>query len=136
MRSFLRRLRASERVRFLIVGGFNTVFAYGLFVVFELTLGGRYLLSLGLSYAVATIVGFLTHRRLTFAVSGRHNLITDFFRFQGVHLLTLAINALLLPVFVEVIGWPAILSQAVIVAITTVVSYLGHKFFSFRRGSP
>ncbi|WP_165070383.1 GtrA family protein [Marisediminicola senii] len=136
MASFFYRLRADERVRFLVVGGFNTVFAYALFALFELTLDGHYLLSLLLSYAIATVVAFVLHRRVTFSRSGRHKLITDFFRFESVHIGLLALNAALLPVLVEIVGWPSLVAQAAIVSVTAVMSYLLHKFFSFRRAHP
>ena len=131
--SRLRRLIADERVRFLVIGGINTVVAYALFVLFELMSGGLYLLSLGLSYLFATMLAFVLHRRFTFGVSGRAGLVADFLRFESVYVVMLAINALALPLLVEVVGWPSFLAQAVIVVVTTVVSYVGHKFFSFRR---
>ena len=131
--SRLRRLIADERVRFLVIGGINTVVAYALFVLFELMSGGLYLLSLGLSYLFATMLAFVLHRRFTFGVSGRARLVADFLRFESVYVVMLAINALALPLLVEVVGWPSFLAQAVIVVVTTVVSYVGHKFFSFRR---
>jgi len=129
----LRRLLADERARFVAVGGVNTVLAYGLFVLFEFTLGGRYLLSLGLSYLFATLVAFVLHRRFTFAVSGRAGIVADFLRFESVYVVMLAANAALLPLLVEAAGWPSLLAQAAIVVLTTLVSYLGHKFFTFRR---
>lgn len=133
MRPLLRRLLADERARFVVVGGLNTVLAYGLFVLFEVTLGGRYLLSLGLSYLLATLVAFALHRRVTFAVSGRAGIVADFLRFESVYVVMLAANAVLLPLLVEGAGLSSLPSQAAIVVLTTVMSYLGHKFFSFRR---
>ena len=35
--------------------------------------------------------------------------------------------------FVELLGLPPWLAQAIIVVVTTLVSYFGHKYFSFRR---
>ena len=126
------RLLRDERVRFVIVGVVNTVVAYALFVVFELAFGGRYFLSLGLSYLFATLLAFALHRRYTFGVSGRDRLVTDFLRFESVYVVMLAINAALLPALVEGAGWPTLVAQAVCVVVTTVTSYLGHRFFSFR----
>ena len=129
----IRRLIADERVRFLVIGGFNTVFAYVLFVFFEWAVGGLYLLSLFASYLIATLCAFVLHRRFTFGVTGRANVGLDLLRFESVYVVMLAVNAVLLTVFVEFAGWPSLLAQAVIVVFTTVISYLGHKFFSFRR---
>lgn len=133
MPTLLRRLLADERTRFIIIGGINTVVAYGLFVAFEAAFGGRYLLSLLLSYLVATILAFMLHRRFTFAVTGRASLVADFLRFESVYVVMLSANAVLLPVLVELAGWSSLAAQAAIIIVTTIISYLGHKFFSFRR---
>ena len=134
MPAVIRHLLRDERMRFLIIGGVNTVVAYALFVLFELTLGGRYFLSLFLAYLLATVLAFVLHRRFTFGVTGRHSLLLDFLRFESVYVVMFLLNAALLPLLIEVAGWSSLVAQAVIVVITTVVSYLGHKFFSFRRG--
>ncbi len=133
MPTLLRRLLADERTRFIIIGGINTVVAYGLFVAFEAAFGGRYLLSLLLSYLVATMLAFVLHRRFTFAVTGRASLVADFLRFESVYVVMLSANAVLLPVLVELAGWSSLAAQAAIIIVTTIISYLGHKFFSFRR---
>lgn len=128
-----RHLLADERFRFLAVGGFNTVLAYGLFVLFDRLFDGRYLLALGLAYLIATIVAFVLHRRLTFGVTGRQSLIADFLRFESVYVVMLVVNAGLLALLIDVAGWPSYLAQAMSIVVTTLISYLGHKFFSFRR---
>jgi putative flippase GtrA len=131
----LRRIAGDERARFLAVGAFNTVLGYGLFVVFEGLLDGdySYLLSLYLSYAIAIVVAFWLHRRVTFRVTGREGVVRSFVRFVGVYIVTLAINTVALPVLVEWVGLNPLLAQAIVVVATTIISYLGHKFFSFRR---
>jgi putative flippase GtrA len=124
-----------ERVRFLLVGGTNTVVGYGLFALLELTIGQRvgYLVSLYLSYAIAVAVAFVLHRRFTFRVTGSGNVLLDFVRFASVYVVTLAINTVALPLLVELGGLVPLVAQAIVVVVTTAVSYFGHKFFSFRR---
>lgn len=136
----IRRLLRDQRISFLLVGGFNTVVGFGLFVVLDLTLGralddtaGRTIGSLATlicSYAIGIVVAFFMHRRFVFRVQG--HLLRDFVRFQSVYWLALAINALALPLLVE-LGFPRIPTQAVIVVATTVISYVGHRYFSFHR---
>lgn len=133
MKHTVKRMFADERVRFLLVGGVNTVFAYLLFVGFEVVFGGQYFISLVLSYAIATLLAFVLHRRVTFGVQGREGIVADFLRFESVYVVMFLVNAALLPLFIEVVGWPSFLAQAVIVVITTVGSYLAHKFFTFTR---
>ena len=133
----VRWLISDERVRFLIVGAFNTFFGYGLFVAFELLVGKHtsYFISLYGSFIIAATVAFLLHRHFTYRVTGTGNILIDFLRFQGVNFVALGVNTLVLPLLVEVAGINVLVAQALIVIITTLVSYFGHKFFSFRRRS-
>lgn len=133
MRAHLSRLARDERVRFLVVGGVNTGLAYVLFLAFEQLTAGHYLVSLALSYLIATIVAFALHRRITFGVTGRERILVDFARFESVYVVMLIVNAVFLHLLVARAGWPSWIAQAAIVAVTTTMSYLGHKFYSFRR---
>ena len=135
MRKVVLRLLEDERVRFLISGGINTVIGYGLFALFELFLGKYigYLGSLYVSYALATILAFYLHRRFTFRASTSGKVVVDFLRFQSVYVVSLLVNTAALPLLVEWFGLKPLVAQAVIVVITTAISYVGHKWFSFRR---
>lgn len=135
MRSFLRGLVRDERVRFLAVGGTNTVVGYALFSAFTLWVFAGvpfgYLLSLILSYAISITLAFVLYRRFVFPVKGR--IVSDFIKFVGVYLVAIGINAVLLPLLVEVVGLHPLLAQAISLVLTTLLSYFGHKYVSFRR---
>jgi putative flippase GtrA len=135
LRTVVVRLLSDERVRFLIVGGVNTVLGYALFALFDLTIGRwiGYIGSLYLSYVIAIGVAFVLHRRFTFRVGGTGNAVVDFLRFVSVYVVALAINTIALPILVEVVHIPPLPAQALVVILTTLLSYFGHKFFSFRR---
>lgn len=138
--SRLARIVGDRRVAFLLVGGFNTAFAFALFVAFEVTIG-RYLdvavnriagslVPLFLSYAIAITVAFVLYRRFVFRVRG--HVARDFLRFVSVYILTISVNAVLLPVAVE-FGVHRILAQLLIVVLAALMSYFGHRNFSFSR---
>lgn len=131
----IRSLLADERVRFLIIGGFNTVLGYGLFAAFQISVGHviGYLGSLYASYILAVVVAFALHRRFTFKVHGTGNIIVDLLRYASVSVVSLVVNTVALPVLVEIVGLDPLVAQAITVVVTTLVSYFGHKFFSFRR---
>lgn len=139
MKTRLSRLINDERVRFLIVGGINVVFGYGLFVLFELTMGIviGYLGSLYASYVLGVIFAFVLHRRVTFrAHRTGGSVVLDFVRFASVYVVALVFNTVGLPLLVEVGHLPPIAAQAIIVVITPLITYVGHKYFSFARPSP
>ena len=128
-----RPLLDDERFRFLLVGGWNTVFGYGIFVVLERTLGQatHYLLALLVAHVIATLVAFAGHRWIVFRVKG--NILRDLIRFWSVYAGLLVLNVVMLPVLVEIGGVPVLLAQALFIVVTTLTSYVGHKYFSFRR---
>ena len=133
---FLRVVK-DQRVAFLAVGGVNTLVGFVCFAGFLAILGqGRYLLALVCAYVVATIVAFMLYRFVVFRVRG--HLLADLWRFVTIYISQLAVNFVLLFVLVDIVHLrPVLLAQALIMIVTTVISWKGHKNFSFRRnGSP
>jgi putative flippase GtrA len=131
------RLLRDERVRFVLIGGVNTVVGYALFAALDVGVGHwiGYLGSLYGSYALAVPLAFVLHRRFTFRVAGSGSTFVDFVRFASVYVVSLAINTALLPLLVEVAHLSPLVAQAITIVVTTLMSYFGHKLFSFRRGS-
>ncbi|MEX0429643.1 GtrA family protein [Nocardioides sp. DS6] len=125
-------LRRRE-VAFLLVGGTNTLLGLAAFTALYYLWGDtlHYLGSLVLAYAVGIIVGFVLHRRFVFRVEG--NVLVDLLRFTSVQVTSLALNAALLPLMVEVVHLPVVPAQVVSLALVVVASYFGHLLFSFRR---
>jgi len=136
----LLRLVRDQRVAFLLVGGINTVIGFGLFILFDLTLGrivderagtvAGSLVTLACSHVLGVLCAFVLHRRFVFRVRGQ--VWKDLARFESVYLVALGINAVLLPVLVH-FGLNRIVAQGIITLGTTVLSYVGHRYFSFRR---
>ena len=131
----IRALLRDERVRFLITGVINTGVGYGFFVLVQFTLGARigYLASLLIAHLLASTIAFTIYRRYVFAVKG--GLVRDFLRFQSVYIVPLLANLLILPILVEVLDWNVYVAQALVVLVSTLISYFGHKYFSFRRAA-
>ncbi|PFG17737.1 putative flippase GtrA [Propionicimonas paludicola] len=133
--SWWRRLLADQRVRFLIVGGANTVFSTALFIGFDLWFGRMVysFVPLVLAWVISLVCVFFLHRGLVFRVHG--HLLRDLGRFAVVNSGTLAINIGALFVVSDLLGWPRIPWQLGITAAMVVASFIGHKYFSFKRTS-
>jgi putative flippase GtrA len=125
----VRALLDRREVRFLIVGGGNTVLGLALFAGFH-ALVPHYLVALVLTYAVGIVVAFVTQRLFVFGNAAPA--LPALARFTAVQLLVLALNAAVLTVLVEWVGAPVLLSQAIAVVVVVVSSYFGHLLFSFR----
>lgn len=129
---WLLRVVRDQRVAFLMVGAVNTVVGYLCFVGFLLLLGHRrYLAALVFAYVIAVLIAFVLYRFVVFRVRG--HVFSDLWRFATVYLSSLAVNLVLLPVLVELAGVPVLVAQALIVLVTVVISWIGHKHYSFRR---
>lgn len=134
------RLVHDQRVAFLVVGGINTVVGFAFFIACSVTVGhvvdhrfgkvAAALVTVGIAHVLAVLFAFVMHRRFVFRVRG--HVLGDLVRFWSVYLTALGINVVVLPVLVE-LGLHRVAAQAIIVASTTLLSYFGHRHFSFRR---
>jgi putative flippase GtrA len=132
---WLLRVVRDQRVAFLVVGAINTVVGYLCFAAFLFTVGQRwgYLAALTCAHVVSVLFAFVLYRFVVFRVLG--HLLADLWRFETVYLSALAVNFVLLPLLVEIAHLPVLLAQALIVFVTSVMSWVGHKNYSFRRPS-
>lgn len=122
-----------QRVAFLAVGAVNTASGFFWFVFFYWLVGQRfgYLTSLACAHVTSVLCAFWLYRHLVFRVRG--HVLRDLARFETVYLSALAVNFVLLPLLVEIAHLPVLAAQALIMLLTSVMSWLGHKNFSFRR---
>lgn len=122
-------------VRFVLIGGFNSVFAYLTFVALQLTLGRvvHYLVVLVVMNVIAIVEAYVMQRWLVWRVHGRW--WADLARFSLVYLVVLAVNAVLLPVLHELLNLPILLAQAAIMVASAVGTFVVHRGFTFRRRS-
>lgn len=84
-----------------------------------------------LSYVIAIGLAFVLYRRFVFHVTGQ--VLRDLVAFISVYLVAIGVNAVLLPVLVEVAHLPTLAAQAVVLCVTTLLSFFGHREVSFRR---
>lgn len=121
-----------QRVAFLLVGGANTAFSTGLFIALALAFPqAPSFVLLTVSWTVSLIAVFFVYRKLVFRVKG--HVWLDLGRFALVNLTSLLINVSLLSLFADILGLPRIPTQLAITFLSVVISYFGHRHFSFRR---
>lgn len=132
--SALKAMRAHrEKLLYVVVGGWNTLFQYVSFSVLYYLLHGQLFSSviLFLSYALASINGFLGFRYVVFKSKGHP--VVEYFRFQLVYVPLLAINMVVLPLMLAYTSLNAYVVQALFAAMSVVIGYVGNKYFTFRR---
>jgi putative flippase GtrA len=120
-------------VRYLIVGGFNTLAGYGLGVGLYLALSpALHILIIGLiANLLAISLAFTTHKLFVFRTQG--GWLAEYARSYLVYGGSALVGILALWALVD--GWrlPIWIAQALVIPITVVVSYIGHARFTFRR---
>lgn len=121
-----------EQVLYLVVGGWNTLFGYGVFVILYQLVGGHvgYAVVIVASYVLAIFNAYLGYRYVAFRSHGR--VLHEFPRFSAVYLLTMVVNLAFFPLALHVLPISAYAAQALFTVGVVIASYLGHRYFSFR----
>jgi putative flippase GtrA len=131
-----------QLIRYLLVGGFNTAFGYGLFALLNWglsrTMPYGYLAATLLSNLIAITVAFLGYKWFVFRTKG--NYVREWLRCIGVYSTSMVIGfvgmATLVPIAHRHMQHPQEASYVVGAALTLAmvfVSFLGHKNISFRQ---
>ena len=120
-----------EKLRFLIVGVWNTVFSVVLFNALILVAGREhYLVLFWAVWVVAVVQSTATMKYFAFRSRG------DFWRQAGraylVYLPAQGLSTLLLWLAVAVVHLSPEFAQLITIFMTTIFSYVGHKYFTFR----
>lgn len=129
--------RRREQLLYLVVGGWNTVFGYGVWALLQFLLGAHvhYLVVVLIAWPIAVLNAYLGYRYLVFRSQG--SVLREFPRFSLVYVVTLVVNLALLPVALNILPFNIYVVQALLTAIVVVSSYLSHRYYSFgasRRG--
>ena len=129
-----------EKLRYLIVGVWNTAFGYGLFAVMWLVLGGALTQALGKSAAAIVVqwsAWFLsvpqsttTMKYLAFRSKGK--LRVQIARAYVIYLPAQLLSMGILWTCTALLHLPVLLGQLITIAVTVIFSYFGHKYFTFR----
>jgi putative flippase GtrA len=131
------------KLKFLIVGFWNTIFGYLVFIGFDSLFTplfskpyAAYMSAAVLSNILAIINAYIFHKYITFKSEIKGiGVLFEFFRFSTTYLITFCLSLVLLPFFVEITHMTPKIAAAFVILCCTVISYLGHSRFSFRSKS-
>lgn len=120
-----------EKLRFLLVGGWNTLFSIILFGV-VLHLIGDYKITLLLNHIISVFHSFVNLRFFVFRSKG--HFLHEYIRVNIVYFVYFVLNFCMLFACVEIFKFHALISQIIITCILVIVSYLANKHFTFKNG--
>lgn len=123
-----------EQIHYLAVGGWNTLFGYVDFVVLYFFLQGSLPVAviLVVSYVFAIANAYVCYRYIVFRSRG--SVVREIPRFSSVYLVALAANLVVLPMALRWLPLSAYVVQALFTIAVVILSYVGHRYFSFRGG--
>ncbi len=128
--------------RYLLVGGFNTVFGYGLFALLNWSFTGlgsySYLYAWLLTSLIALTVAFLGYKWFVFRTRG--NYLVEWLRCLGVYSSSMVIGSVGMAIMVPILRahlykpqHASYIAASILAVITVLLSFLGHKNISFRQ---
>ncbi len=124
-----RRTNWVQLVKFGIVGASGYV--VNLFV-FAALLGWGAHVAAAISFVVAAANNYFWNRHWTFVHQKAH-VGAQGARFFIVSLVAFAVNQLWLVLFIDLLHWRKIVSQAIAIILVTPLNFLGNKLWSFRK---
>lgn len=126
--AFIIRSEDSKHIfKFICVGGLNTVIGYGAFFILSLYL--NYLVALVIAHFIGVTNSYLWNKYWTFQVKKFR--LAEFVKFNIVYLFALGANVLILYIAVERLTFNPRLGQLIVLPLVTLLSYFGHKHWSF-----
>ena len=123
--------KVPEKLRFLLVGGFNTVLAYAMYALLLEIIGLPYLIALVIQYFITVNVSIVTMRYYVFRSKG--NIIAEFLKAWSVYIGLFFANTIGLSFLVEICKIDELWAQGIYLTFSTIVTYILHKYFSFRK---
>lgn len=115
--------------RFIFVGILNTIVGYGAYFIL-LYLNIYYMIALFISHVIGVAHSFVWNKKWTFKSGGDAR--REIVKFISVYGATFLINLLILALFVEKLMLSPKTGQVFALGIVTMISFLGHKYWSFR----
>ncbi len=124
--------RHGEKARFLVVGAWNTLFGLGTLWILDSLLHSRlhYTLLLTINWVIGVTQNLFTFKLLVFRTKG--NWLKEYLRSYVVYAGGFVLNLAIVAVIMEVWRPRLIIAQLPAIAVVTIVSYVGHKYFTYR----
>ena len=140
---FLRLKKLPQSVKFLFVGGLNTVVGVGVELIIYLLMDLPFSLSsnvqaapwqiavaTAISYTIGTIHSYLWNKFFTF--ESKEKSVGEVLRFVSVYAVQLAINFAMKWALIDLAGCNTYVAMVITLFVTTCISFFGHKLFSFK----
>ena len=139
--NLLSLIKSKTEIRFLLVGSWNTLFGYLVFLLFLFLLEKIfnnerqiYSLSLAFSHLISVINSFIFHKVVTFVSKQKGlELVYEFRRFFNSYIITFLLNLSLISIQVELLSLNPRIAGAISLPIVTVVTFFLLSKYAFNK---
>ena len=125
--------RHKEKIDFLLVGGWNTLFGYVVFLALYYLFADKihYLIIFIVSNILSITNAYIGYKLFVFKTKG--NYLQEYLRFYVVYGGAILLNLILLPITVEYFRFSPPIAQGGLMFLNVAFSFVGHKRFSFSK---
>lgn len=124
-----KRKVSGQFIKFCLIGLECTILNYLVFIIFLYFFSIYYLISAGCGFFSGVLLGFIFNKKYTFNSNKKISIALP--KYFLIYLLSLAIHILLLKFLVEYLSIKTLISNALLLPITTTINFLGTKIFAF-----
>ena len=128
-------IHQQQKLLFLIVGSYNTIFGYLLFCLLQIFLQNHfhYLIILSISHFISVVNSFISFKIFVFRTTG--NWLFEYLKVNLVYLFYLLNNFWFLWLLVDIFNCNKFLSQLACIIVLTIITYFLHKNFVYKKHS-
>ncbi len=120
-----------DKVRFLLVGGYNAAFSYIIFAIAVFLIGHQYYqVCVALQWAISSVFSFVNQKLFVFCTKG--NWLKEYFKCCTTWLISYLCNALILEFIVRYVTRNVYIGQFVSIFMASVITYILFKHFAFK----
>lgn len=121
-----------DKLRFLLVGGFNAAFSYVIFSVALLLIGqNHYQICVALQWIISSVFSFVNQKVFVFCTKG--NWIQEYLKCCTTWVVSYICNALILELIVRYVTKNVFIGQFFSILTVSVITYVLFKYFAFKR---
>ena len=129
--------RIPQGIRFLAIGGWNTVFGLAAFAALHAVFAAHchYLVLLGIANELAIINAYIAYKFAVFN-RGSAGILGEILRFHSVYAFSAILGMALTYALVERLSVHPVAAQCITLVVTVVCSFFAHRSYSFRAERP
>ncbi len=120
-----------DKIRFLLVGGWNAAFSYVIFSIALYIIGQQnYQICVALQWIISSVFSFVNQKVFVFCTKGHW--FKEYFKCCTTWVVSYICNAIILEVIVRFITKNVYVGQLFSILMASVVTYILFKYFAFR----